>query len=124
MRILMLLLCGIAVAGCAPKYSCSNFPTGSCKNMSQVYGATGEGFVDYRDGQPTSESARKGKASGQSVVIGETAKALNDLQPGDPVLTKPKVLRAWIAPWEDKDSDLNYSYVYIRVKESEWTVLR
>lgn len=32
--------------------------------------------------------------------------------------------RLWVKPWEDKDRDLNYSYIYVRVKDSEWTALQ
>lgn len=91
--------------------------------MSKVYAETGNGFKDYREDQLT-EKKDKTRKENSVVVIGSTVKGLNELQPGDPVLTKPQVLRVWVKPWEDKDRDLNYSYIYVRTKDSEWTALQ
>ena len=128
-RALILAVVGMAVvvplSGCAPKYRCNNFPLGSCRNMSQIYDDTGSGFKDYREQGSSEEDSKKakGKKKESQVVIGNTVKGINELQPGDPVLTKPEVLRVWVKPWEDKEKDLNYSFIYIRTKESTWTVL-
>lgn len=128
LRVIVLTVAAVglvsSLSGCAT-YRCKNFPKGSCQNMSQIYDGTGAGFEDYREGKgkETKYASGNGKQGG-AVVIGNTVKGINELQAGDPVLTKPQVLRAWIKPWEDKEKDLNYSFVYIRVKDSEWTVLQ
>ena len=111
------------LTGCT-NYSCKNFPKGTCQNMSQVYDDTGKNFQDYRQGTGKQAKYDKKKAGINTVVVSNTVKGINELSAGDPVLTKPQVLRAWIKPWEDKEKDLNYSFVYIRVKDSEWTVLQ
>lgn len=122
LRLLFLPGLALALAGCAPSYHCDKFPTGSCKNMSQVYSATGAGFHDYREaGTANSKDRRK---AAPAIVIGPAVKGLNELQPGDPVLTRPQALRVWVRPWQDKDRDLNYSYIYVRTKDSEWTALQ
>lgn len=118
-----LVVLSAGLAGCAPKYSCKNFPTGSCKNMSQVYDATGEGFSDYRE-KPLTDGADKKQGVGAPIVIGETVASLNALQPGDHIMTRPQHLKILFTPWEDRDRDLNYSYVFIRVRDAEWTVLK
>lgn len=42
---------------------------------------------------------------------------------GMPIRTPVKVLRVWIAPWEDKDGDLrDQSYVYLALNESRWQI--
>lgn len=126
-RVLVFAALGLVLAGCSPKYSCSKFPTATCRNMSQTYDATGSGFHDYReDGYAGGEGKRDGEARKDrpAIVVGNTVKGLNEIAPGDPVLTKPQVLRVWIKPWEDKDRDLNYSFIYVRVKDSEWTALQ
>lgn len=122
-RILLILATLVALAGCAPKYRCNNFPQGSCRNMTQVYEDTGNGFRDYREEGAEGKSSKQQPKKESQIVVSNTVKGLNELQPGDPVLTKPKVLRVWVKPWEDKERDLNYSYLYIRVKDSTWTVL-
>lgn len=112
-----------ALSGCSTKYHCNKFPTGNCENMGQVYDRTGGGFKDYRDtGHIPVEGQRRN--GGKTVIIGNPVNKLNELQPGDAVLTTPQVMRVWFKPWPDKDGDLNYSFTYIKVRESEWTVLK
>lgn len=42
---------------------------------------------------------------------------------GMPIRTPIKVLRVWIAPWEDKDGDLrDQSYVYLTLNQSRWQI--
>lgn len=125
--VLIATIAGVVTSlnGCAT-YRCKNFPKGSCQNMSQIYDNTGPGFEDYREGtgKEAKYDSQQDAKKGGSIVISNTVKGINELQAGDPVLTKPQVLRAWIKPWEDKEKDLNYSFVYIRIKDSEWTVLQ
>lgn len=121
-RKFLVVALGVALmSGCSVKYRCGGaVPAMSCKNMSQTYRETGDNFVDMRD-QP--EDVGK-KSSGRVVVVSQAQNALNAVIAGEPVLTKPQGLRIWIAPWEDKDHDLNYSWVYIRTKDSQWTILK
>lgn len=123
MKTIAMLLIVMALESCSGKYHCDKFPVGTCKNMSQVYDATGRQFADYRDGK-ISGSSKPTTNDGPSILIGETINSLNVLRPGDPLLTRPKVLKVWIKPWEDKDHDLNYSYIIIRVGDSEWTAVK
>lgn len=125
-RLIAFAAIAAALAGCTPKYTCAKFPTGNCKNMSQVYSNTGAGFQDYREAGYDGRGAKDREAHKDrpAIVVGNTVKSLNETQPGDPVLTKPQVIRVWVKPWEDKDRDLNYSYIYVRVKDSEWTALQ
>lgn len=125
-RVLAFAALAVSLAGCTPAYHCNKFPTGSCKNMSQVYSSTGAGFRDYREegAQEGGDHDGKSKKDRPAIVVGNTVKGLNEVQPGDPVLTKPQVLRVWVKPWEDKERDLNYSFIYVRVKDSEWTALQ
>jgi conjugal transfer pilus assembly protein TraV len=40
-----------------------------------------------------------------------------------PIRTPSKVMRVWIAPWEDSDGDLNVSgYVYTEIEPRRWMV--
>lgn len=115
----------MVTAGCSAKYNCTKFPTGKCENMSAIYERTGGQFQDYREPSylPV-EGGKRGAKSGKTVTIGNPVNKLNELQPGDAVLTTPQVMRVWFRPWPDKDGDLNYSFTYIKVKDSEWTVLK
>lgn len=42
---------------------------------------------------------------------------------GAPIRTAPKILRVWIAPWEDADGDLHdQSYLYVVADPGRWMV--
>lgn len=42
---------------------------------------------------------------------------------GDPVLSPPRILRIWLAPWEDQDGDLrDQSYLYVMWDRGEWNI--
>ena len=42
---------------------------------------------------------------------------------GDPIRSQPKVLRIWIAPWEDSDGDLHdQSYIYVMADPGRWLI--
>jgi conjugal transfer pilus assembly protein TraV len=42
---------------------------------------------------------------------------------GDPVLSPPRILRIWLAPWEDPDGDLrDQSYLYVMWNRGEWNI--
>ncbi len=45
------------------------------------------------------------------------------LSSGTPLRTPPRVLRVWIAPWEDSDGDLHdQSYLYLTVDTGRWVI--
>ena len=47
------------------------------------------------------------------------------VQPGEPILTAPRVLRLWIAPWEDAAGDLHdETFLYLRIDDGRWTLTR
>jgi conjugal transfer pilus assembly protein TraV len=42
---------------------------------------------------------------------------------GTPLLTPPKVLRIWVAPWKDQDGDLrDQSFLYVMWDRGEWNI--
>ncbi len=50
-------------------------------------------------------------------ITGETPTA------GTPIRSAPKMLRVWLAPWEDIEGDLHdQSYVYVMVHAGQWAV--
>lgn len=120
-KLILGLLCISFLPSCAVHYRCKNIPNDSgCRNMSEVYDRTGDGFVDERG---IDKKNRKSKKT-IGIDIKPSHNAINAVISGEPVLTKAEGLRIWIAPWSDKNNDLNFSYVYIRTKDAEWTVLK
>lgn len=114
-RSIWLLACLPLLPGCAAHYRCKVIPDGGCYNMSQVYQSTGDGFVDTRESGPTGDKKHR--------VVAVAHNAINAVVSGEPVLTQAQGMRVWVAPWEDKDGNLNFSYVYIRTKDAQWAIL-
>lgn len=74
-----------------------------CKSISQVHSEVGYAPTTKVDNQ--TNATRRTPYSGM------------------PIRTPIKVLRVWIAPWEDKDGDLrDQSYVYLTLNQSRWQI--
>jgi len=131
-KILFLSACAVLLNGCA-SFSCGQFPRTGCQPVSHVYERTNSGFEDYRtvtesDLEGQNEGRVAGRRGGARALTGpvRTAGAVNaitGINPGDPLLTQPQVLRIKVLPWEDAQRDLNAGgYVFIRVRESQWRI--
>ena len=114
-------------AGCAtgPKYACSAPDGVGCKPVSEVYAASVAGELVDADAEPgdagtdTRRVSTDNRPASQPGNVGQPVVAT--VQPGSPILTPPKVLRVWIAPWEDKNGDLHdETYLYLRLDEGQW----
>jgi hypothetical protein len=123
-RLLILSCVTMALQGCATHYHCDKFPEGSCENMSQIYEKTGNSWQDYRDHPEAEDKDVDHGSKHVPVVIDQTITSANQMVPGDPVLTNPQTLRVMVFPWKDKGKDLNYSYVWMIVRDPEWTQLQ
>jgi len=139
-HITLLILGAIGLAGCSSvEYSCNQYPDSGCQPVSVVYEKTNDGYVDYRK-TLFNEKQEKKKTThrhannkrrvvhkhsddedGLSINIGNTHRALNQASPGDPILTKPVVMRILFDGWVDKENDLHTGgYVYVKLRDSEW----
>lgn len=119
-----LMVCMAFLPACTVKYRCQEIPNDSgCRNMSEVYDRTGDAFLDDR-GQNKKAKKVKHDSMATGIQIKPSRNAINAVIAGEPVLTKAEGLRIWIAPWSDKNKDLHFSYVYIRTKDAEWTLLK
>lgn len=123
-HLMALMVCIVFLPACSVKYRCQDIPNDSgCRNMSEVYDKTGDTFTDDRGKNNKAKKARN-DASVTGIQIKASRNAINAVIAGEPVLTKAEGLRIWIAPWSDKNKDLHFSYVYIRTKDAEWTLLK
>lgn len=120
-RILILLFSNAALVSCVTDYACSEYPETGCQPVSAVHRKTNDGYRDYRKGL-----YNEGQDSGRKDVeikISETKSAMATLDPGNPILTKPVILRVLLAPWEDSEKDLDAGgYLFIKVRDSQWSV--
>lgn len=97
------------------KFACKAPEGVSCASLSGVYAnAVADNLPALR---------KEGKGEGEALpaksgeIIGRAPSS------GDPIRTRPKVLRVWIAPWEDSDGDLHdQSYIYVLADPGRWVI--
>lgn len=119
----LLMVLGFSVlAGCATdSYTCGQFPESGCQPVSVVYKRTNDGFHDYRH-DLYDEQKREAKG-GVDIRVGQAHKTMNYVSAGDPVLTKPVVLRILMDSYEDEQKDLiGGGFVYVRLRDAEWVI--
>ena len=123
-NLLFLAFTFLLMSGCATNYSCGKFPESGCRPVSAVYDRTNDGYHDYRRTLYDEEKSEGSSGDGDiHVHVGQAYRTLNYNTPGDPLLTKPVVLRILFNAWEDKEKDLNAGgFVYVRLRGSEWVI--
>ncbi len=124
--IIALLCC---VPGCAPKFACEdsvNLDDPRCHSVSNMYHIKMRGKADPQ--KPQEEDSGE-KAQSPPPVQERAADMGVALVQGSayevkvPVRVPPKVIRIWIAPWEDADGDLHqpgYIFSEINDKRGRW----
>ncbi len=122
---LLLLLIPLLFEGCtAGSFGCKGFPNSPiCKSAVQAYKATDvanpKNPIDA-EGNDTSPLAA---APSVPETQGVTPTVSPKVQDPSAVRTPPKVLRIWIAPWEDSDGDLQApSYVFTELEPRRWII--
>jgi len=126
-------------------YGCKGLPEGAtCMSARDVYAATHNGAVVRSIDAKTAESVvhpssvkqtnveqldyrHTGVARAPFTLPAETTSPnylpLPIQDEPHPVRTASKVMRIWIAPWEDKNGDLNASgHVYTEIEPRKWTI--
>lgn len=125
----------LGLAGCASsltgiggteQYGC-RAPAGSqCLSVSGVYGNAGQGArqmlgrtTAIQDQPPTPRHAQAALAHTPAPI------ATVPIQATAPLRSAPRVLRLWIAPWEDSDGDLHEaSTVNVLIDHGRWLLER
>ena len=122
---LLLLLVGLSVVGCGSmtgldekkNFACKAPPGISCASLSGVYANA------VADNLPGSKKKAKSiyvssdKNKVASNVVGEAPAT------GTPLLSEPKVLRVWVAPWEDSKKVLHdQAYLYAVADPGHWQI--
>ena len=122
-----LLLVALALAGCASTlsgvggvdgYACKAPEGAMCTSVSGIYANSAEGMP-----KPAKPSEQK-LPSNEPVAYGATP-----LAPSRPATvssslrSNPRILRLWIAPWEDADGDLHeQALVHVVVDSGRWLI--
>jgi conjugal transfer pilus assembly protein TraV len=117
----------MAVSGCAStmsgvggaeRYACKAPEGALCTSVSGVYANSVQGLPlspKPAEKKPTATSANYGASP-----IAPTRSAA---APGTSIRSNPRVLRLWIAPWEDADGDLHEeALVHVLVDAGRWLI--
>ncbi len=128
---MVVLIALLQACASEPKYACGAPEGVGCKPVSEVYelsyseGSGGEdNLLQETDEQiPKETSDANVKKTAEKTADKPEHVAAPTVQPGEPVLTPPRILRVWIAPWEDENRDLHSeTYLYLRLEDGHWTL--
>lgn len=94
-----------------PRYSCGvPVSAGGCRTVSRVF-----------EDSLKMQSAKT--AASAPLPVTNTAALMAAPNPGDALLTRPRVVRVLVLPWEDDGGDLHAGgYLYLRLDRGAWTV--
>jgi conjugal transfer pilus assembly protein TraV len=123
-----LLVLGATLAGCASGlsgiggtdgYACKAPAGAQCTSVSGVYANTAQG-MPMTPKAPGNKSPNPAPALYGAASIAPTAQATS---PRTGMRSSPRVLRLWVAPWEDADGDLHEeSLVHVVVDTGRWLI--
>ena len=90
-----------------------------CESMSGIYANAQQNNLPGQQ----SQHAMDFPASVDSAQDNDLLILTRPVSSGTPIRSAPKVLRIWLAPWEDSDGDLHdQSYLYMTVDTGHWLV--
>lgn len=116
----------VALSGCS---SMSGFDAKSefaCKAPDGILCESMSGI--YANAQAKNLPGQRVNARGEAPVELSQAKGGSNVMTkpiysGTPIRSAPRLLRVWLAPWEDTDGDLHdQSYVYLPVDSGRWLI--
>ena len=122
------LIFALALSGCASTlsgvggadgYACKAPEGALCTSVSGVYANTAQGMPK------PSKSLEHQSQTATPVIYGATSIApdRSAAMSGGPIRSNPRVLRLWIAPWEDADGDLHEAaLVHVVVDTGRWLI--
>ncbi|MDD5298834.1 MAG: type IV conjugative transfer system lipoprotein TraV [Rhodocyclaceae bacterium] len=104
------------MTGSDSKFACKAPDGVTCSSLSGVYANA------VANNLPALRKDDKGDASGKAAMPPSPGEVVGHApSSGDPIRSQPKILRVWIAPWEDTDGDLHdQSYVYVVADPGRW----
>lgn len=123
----------LAVSGCASslsgvggteRYACKAPEGALCTSVSGVYANSLHGAFRPAERQLPRASSASPAAYGATPLKPENATAADTADtPPRPLRSNARVLRVWIAPWEDSDGDLHEaSTVHVLVDTGRWLI--
>lgn len=126
-RIVLIAACASLAAGCAstlsglggtPSYACKAPEGVLCTSVAGVYANS------LQNNLPSQRTEKRAADPvGNVVTSTRAAPAANPTPDAASMRSAPRVLRLWVAPWEDSDGDLqDQSYLYVVVDSGRWLI--
>lgn len=132
---LPLIAFAAATSGCmsfsgldgSSKFACKAPDGVSCTSVSGIYAnppaAPSPVMAESTASRPAPGADDKKSAAPAVKPYGATQYFHAIPAAGTPLLSPPRILRIWIAPWKDQDGDLrDQSYLYVMWDRGEWNV--
>ena len=121
------MLALVLLPGCASvmgvgksEYACPGGAEGvRCLSARQIYQAT-----NATDTVQPTKNGGKDTSGATKVTVPHTSQvAVPRIDQPVPIRTQAKVMRIWMAPWEDDDGDLHADgYLYTEIEERRWNL--
>lgn len=126
--ILVALIAAINLSGCSflalgdSDFGCKGGINGvRCLSARQVYQATESSDYVKTASELEKESGKAAPITGQ--IPGKSQVAVPSIEQPVPIRTQAKVMRIWMAPWEDEDGDLHADgYLYTEIESRRWNL--
>lgn len=115
---LVLTGCGtMAGVGAGSSFGCQAPDGVTCSSLSGVYA---NAVANNLPGAQKSAHSSTEVLPSKSAVTAISGRALSS---GSPLRSTAKVLRIWLAPWEDSENDLHdQSYIYVIADQGRWSI--
>lgn len=131
---LMGTMLAVLLSGCSSlfgvgqqEFGCKGLPEGTqCMSAKEVYAATehADRITNRRSGKSGNVVDGSGDSDSAAPPAAEyRSEPVPTLDRPIPILTQAQVMRIWIAPWDDTDTDLHASeFVYTEVVKRKWNI--
>jgi conjugal transfer pilus assembly protein TraV len=123
MKRFTLFIVAVSLTGCAAKYGCKGMPEDpTCISAVEAYKTTdrAKSIVHSSEAAPAALETATPTAMSETLVEPAPVPKIDD---PTPIRTPSKVMRIWVAPWEDADGDLNVSgYVFTELEQRRWMI--
>ena len=123
--VVVVILMTVMLGGCAgtltglegdSKFACKAPDGVTCSSLSGIYAnAVANNLPGLRKDGKGEQTTRLETTA--TMIAGQAVSS------GDPLRTQPRILRIWIAPWEDTEGDLHdQSYLYVVANGGRWVI--
>ena len=90
----------------------------SCLSTTQAYQVTNTAITEAPP-----ESSQSSEPTTSLALVPPLQQPMPKIDDPTPIRTPSKVMRIWVAPWEDADGDLNVSgFVFTELEQRRWMI--